>query len=250
MEQPASSWAEMLQKVLQILYSEDKSIITSLASRNSEGIAVYFGYDASVFNNSAEIGDGIYVLTNSSTQQKLYLLSQVFELYNLDTSDLVFYLRDENTGNDDEAGTRYETRRKYWTYALDIIKKEHGDNGSFQNVNPTKANWINGYFGIGGIEIACVANMDCVRVEICIKKSIKEENKKIFDRLINHKEAIENSMGIPLIWDRGEDKKSAKIYCQLQEVSIEHEVDWPQMAKFHAEWSKKFLEIFTPYLGI
>ena len=250
MEQPASSWAEMLQKVLQILYSEDKSIITSLASRNSEGIAVYFGYDASAFTNSAEIGDGIYVLTNSSTQQKLYLLSQVFELYNLDTSDLVFYLRDENTGNDDEAGTRYETRRKYWTYALDIIKKEHGDNGSFQNVNPTKANWINGYFGIGGIEIVCVANMDCARVEICIMKSIKEENKKIFDRLINHKEAIENSMGIPLIWDRGEDKKSAKIYCQLQEVSIEHEVDWPQMAKFHAEWSKKFLEIFTPYLGI
>ena len=248
MEQPANSWAEMLQKVLQLLYSEDKSIITSLASRNPEGIAAYFVYDANVFANSAEIGDGIYVSTNSSTQQKLYLLCQVFELYNLDTSDLVFYLRDENTDNNDEVGTRFETRRKYWTFALDVLRKEHGDNGIFRNVNPTKANWISGYFGVSGVEIECVANMDCARVEILIKKPTKEENKKIFDELMNNRDTIENAMGVPLTWDRGDDKKSAKIFYQIQDVSIENEADWPQMAKFQSEWSYRFLEIFTPYL--
>lgn len=39
-----------------------------------------------------------------------------------------------------------------------------------------------------------------------------------------------------------------KIYCQLDNVSIENEVDWLQMARFHAEWSKKFHDVIVPYL--
>ena len=249
MEQPAVSWVEMLQKVLQLLYSEDKSIITTLASRNSDMISAYFGYDDSAFTNSAEIGDGIYVLTNSNTQQKLNLLSRLFELYNIDPSDLVFYLRDENLNTEDEAGTRYEVRRKYWTYALELIKKEHGEDGLFKNVSPSKANWISGYFGVGGIEINCVANMNSARVEVYIKKPAKEANKKIFDELIKHKEHIEKAMGVSLTWNRGDDIKSSKIYYQINDVSIEHEADWQQMAMFHAEWSKKFLNVFSPYFA-
>lgn len=248
MEQPTVSWVEMLQKVLQILYSEDKSIIISLASRKSEGISAYFGYDDSAFANSAEIGDGIYVLTKSNTQQKLYLLTQVFDLYHLDPSDLVFYLRDENTETEDEAGTRYEVRRKYWTYALEVIKQEYGGDGPFKNVNPSKSNWITGYFGVGGLEINCVANFDSARVEIYIKRPIKEENKEIFDDLMKNKETIEKEMGVPLIWNRGDDIKASKIYYQWQNVSIENESEWHQMAKFHAVWSKKLLDVFTPYL--
>ena len=55
-------------------------------------------------------------------------------------------------------------------------------------------------------------------------------------------------MGVHLNWNRGDDIKSSKIYYQLQDVSIENESDWHQMAKFHAIWSKKFLDIFTPYI--
>ena len=210
-------------------------------------ISAYFGYDTSAFTNSAEIGDDIYVLTNSDTQRKLNLLIRMFELYHLDPSDLVFYLRDENTDAEDETGTRYEVRRKYWAYALELIRKEHGKDGSFKNVSPSKANWISGYFGVGGIEINCVANMDSARVEVYIKKPTKEENKKIFDDLTKHKDSIEKAMGVPLIWNRRDDIKSSKIYYQINDVSIEHEADWQQMAMFHAEWSKKFLDVFRPY---
>ena len=81
---------------------------------------------------------GIDVWTNTSTQSKLSVLSRVFKLYDADPTDLVFYLRDENEGVEDEVGTRYDLRRKYWTYALDYIKKAHGEGGSFSNVNPSK----------------------------------------------------------------------------------------------------------------
>ncbi len=38
--------------------------------------------------------------------------------FSMNEADLVFYLRDKNEGVGDEVGTRYELRRKYWTYSL------------------------------------------------------------------------------------------------------------------------------------
>lgn len=247
-EQPATSWVEMFQKVLQILYAADKNVITKLAASKEDNIALHFSMNETDFTKSAEIGDGIYVWTNTSTQSKLSVLSRVFKLYDADPTDLVFYLRDENEGVEDEVGTRYELRRKYWTYALDYIKKTHGEGGSFSNVNPSKENWINGFFGISGFSLCCVANYDSARVELYFGKAKKEDNKKAFDAVILHKDAIENSLGVKLIWNRGDDIKSSKISYQINNVSIENETDWLQMAKFHAHWSKKFYDVIVPYL--
>ncbi|MGR7840798.1 DUF262 domain-containing protein [Finegoldia sp. P3-F-LR] len=106
-EQPVSSWVEMFQKVLQILYAEDRSIIIKLAVSTEDNVARHFTTNESDFKKSVEIGDGIFVWTNSSTQSKISVLNRVFELYDADPSDLVFYLRDENESVDKETGTRY-----------------------------------------------------------------------------------------------------------------------------------------------
>lgn len=42
----------------------------------------------------------------------------------------------------------------------------------------------------------------------------------------------------------------ARATIQLDNVSIENEDDWPQMAKFHAEWSKKFYDLIVPYITV
>lgn len=248
-EQPVSSWVEMFQKVLQILYAEDKSVITKLAASTEDNVALHFSMKESDFTKSVEIGDGIFVWTNTSTQSKLSVLSRVFKLYDTDPSDLVFYLRDENESVENEAGTRYELRRKYWAYALEPIKEAHGEGGSFCNVNPSKENWINGFFGVSGFNISCIANFDSARVDLYLGKAKKEENKKAFDMLMSHKDDIEKALGVSLVWSRGDDIKSSKISYQLNSVSIENETDWLQMARFHAEWSKKFYDVIVPYLG-
>lgn len=248
-EQPVSSWVEMFQKVLQILYAEDKGIITKFAASSEDSIALHFSMNESDFVKSVEIGDGIYVLTNTSTQTKLSVLNRVFKLYDADPTDLVFYLRDENEGVEDEAGTRYELRRKYWTYALEMIKQDHGEGGCFSNVNTSKENWVSGFFGISGFNISCIANFDLARVDLYFGKAKKEENKKAFDALIAHKEDIEKTLGVQLIWNRGDDIKSSKVSYQLSGVSISNETDWLQMARFHAEWSKKFYDVILPYLN-
>lgn len=248
-EQPVSSWVEMFQKVLQILYAEDKSVITKLAASTEDGLALNFTMNEADFKKTVEIGDGIYVWTNTSTQTKLSVLNKVFKLYDADPSDLVFYLRDENESAEEEAGTRYELRRKYWAYALDFIKEINAENASFANVNPSKENWISGFIGISGFKISCLANIDFVRVDLHLGKVKKEENKKAFDMLMTHKDDIENALGVSLIWSRGDDIKTSKISYQLNGVSIYNETDWLQMANFHAVWSKKFYDVIVPYLG-
>ena len=98
-EQPVSSWVEMFQKVLQILYAEDKSVITKLAVSTEDNIAQHFTINVEDFKKKVEIGDGIFVWTNSSTQSKILVLNRLFRLYDDNPSDLVFYLRDESEKN-------------------------------------------------------------------------------------------------------------------------------------------------------
>ena len=247
-EQPVTSWVEMFQKVIQILYAEDKAIITKLAMSEEENIALHFSANPDTFTKSLEIGDGIYVWTNTSTQSKLSVLNRLFKLYDEDPADLVFYLRDENESNADEPGSRYELRRKYWTYALPIIQKAHGKGGSFSNVNPSRDNWINGFFGVGGFYLCCVANYDAARAEVVFGRGNKQENKAAFDSLYTHKAEIESALGTTLQWNRGNDIKSSKVFIQLNSVSIENETDWLQMANFHADWTKRFYDVIVPYI--
>lgn len=94
-------------------------------------------YKCGCISKSLEIGDGIYVWTNTSTQSKPSVLSRLFKLYDEAPADLVFYFRDGNDANADEPGSCHELRRKYWTYALPIIQKAHGVDGSFSNVSPS-----------------------------------------------------------------------------------------------------------------
>lgn len=247
-EQPVGSWAEMYEKVLRILYAEDMSIIENLAGSSEEGVPYHFSTNKNAFIKSAEVGEGIYVLTNSSTQNKLSVLKRVFKLYNEDPNDLVFYLRDNNSQAEEEAGTRFEVRRKYWAFALEKIKEANSESHMFRNVTPAKGNWINGAFGIGSFYICCVANSDSARVDLYMGKKDKHANKAAYDKLLANKSAIESVLGAALIWNRGDDVNSSKVSCQLNNVSIESETDWLQMANFQAQWSKKFYDVLVPYL--
>ena len=76
----------------------------------------------------------------------------------------------------------------------------------------------------------------------------RDQNKESFDYLVAYRTEIENKLGVSLTWSRGEDTKSSKVCYRLNDVSIENEEDWPRMAKFHTEWSKKFYDVIVPYL--
>lgn len=245
-EQLAASWAAVFQQVIKILYEEDSAIIKKLALSSEPGLAQHFGTKASEFNNSAEIADGIVVWSNTSTQSKMSVLLRLFELYGEKPENLVFYLKEEE---EEEDGSRFRLRRRYWTYALEVLQSVHVESGCYSKVNPTRDNWLNGFFGIGGFYVCAVANYDHARAELVMQRSVEAENKEAFDKIHAHREEIEGKLGRELIWDRGEEKKSSKVYVVLNGVSIENEDDWPEMARFQAEWTKKFYDVLVPYFS-
>lgn len=246
-EQPVVSWVEMYTKVLRALYLEDKTIITKIALSTDDDLSIHFSTNKRIFKKCDEIGDNVYVQTNTNTQSKLSVLNRLYKLYGMDPTDLVFYLRDSND-KEAEKGTRFEIRRRYWGYALKFIKEENFDNKSFDNVNTSKENWINGTFGIGGFAICCIANYDFARVDVYFGKTNANENKIAFDNVMLHKLEIESNLAVNLEWDRGDDVKRSIISYRLENVSIYNENDWLQIAKFHAKWSKKFIDAIVPYL--
>ncbi|SDZ76384.1 Uncharacterized conserved protein, contains ParB-like and HNH nuclease domains [Pseudobutyrivibrio sp. ACV-2] len=251
-EQPAESWTDMYVKVLKMLHSDDASLLTRLAYENDVNVdlSTYFSTNENAFNSNSEIAAGIYVLTGLSTQQKASVLRRVFKLYGVDASELVFFLKDQETEEKavKSEAARFELRRRYWSFALPYIQKEHGVNGSFSNVHPGKDNWLSGWFGISGFNVSCVANYDLARIDFYMGKSNRDLNKQAFDLLVKHKSEIEEELGVSLNWDRGENIKASFISYALNGVSITNETDWIRMAKFHAEWSKKICDVLLPYL--
>lgn len=248
-EQPVASWADMYQQVITMLHSENKAVLTKLAVSQDPAVdlSLHFSMSPTSFNSCRQIDTDLYVWTGTDTQYKINNLRKIFAIFDVPESELVFYLKDEDN-SETVAGNRYEIRKKYWEYTLPQLKNAFSENGLFGNVNPVTSNWIAGFVGIPGIHIDCVANFDESRVELYLGMASKEKNKELFDFLFARKDNIEKVIGAQLIWSRMDDNKASKIHTFLPDVDISKDIDWPRMAKFHVDVSKKLYLAFKEHL--
>ena len=238
----------MFEHVVKFLHQKDKSVLSGLAySSSSTDLANYVSSTEEGLRSALKIDDHIFMERNTSTALKMSILRRLFALYDADPMDLVFYLKDTESEKVAEA-SRYEIRKRYWTYALPLIQKQHAHRGTFTNCSPTTSNSTYGYFGISGFHIDCTANYDDAAVYFYMGKSDTAQNKSAFELLVSHREEIEEQVGATLNWDRADHCKASWIGYHLRDVSITNEADWPRMAKFHAEWSDKICNAILPYL--
>lgn len=248
-EQPVASWADMYQQVITMLHSENKAVLTKLAVSQDPAVdlSLHFSMSPTSFNSCRQIDTDLYVWTGTDTQYKINNLRKIFAIFDVPESELVFYLKDEDN-SETVAGNRYEIRKKYWEYTLPQLKNAFSENGLFENVNPVTSNWIAGFVGIPGIHIDCVANFDESRVELYLGMASKEKNKELFGFLFARKDNIEKVIGTQLIWSRMDDNKASKIHTFLPGVDISKDIDWPRMAKFHVDATKKLYLAFKEHL--
>lgn len=119
-----------MERMLKILHAENPAVLTMLANAvdPEDELNYYVKNDPSKLRGSLKIDDGIFVERNTSTNTKINFLKKLFRAYGTDSSNLVFYLYDTSntTLKSDEEGTRFELRRRYWTLALEYIKKAFG----------------------------------------------------------------------------------------------------------------------------
>ena len=139
-------------------------------------------------------------------------------------------------------------RRRFWAYALPIIKEAHGPERAFRNVTTSKEYWLSSGIGINGFYLTCEAKADNAAVCLSLTNGDRDKNKSAFDYLFSRKAEIETELGTELTWWRLDNKKASYVSFYRQGVSINDEDTWLQMAEFHAEWSKKFFDALVPLL--
>ncbi|UOQ44066.1 DUF4268 domain-containing protein [Halobacillus salinarum] len=129
----------------------------------------------------------------------------------------------------EESKTRHNTRILFWKKLLPHINKK---TELFKNISPSKDNWIGAGTGISSVSYNFVMSRSYARVEVYLQRSVKEENKFIFEELGKFKDSIENKFGDSLTWERLDNKKASRIKYQKDDVNIYNEEDWEDMINF------------------
>lgn len=239
------NWSDAFTFIIKILHEEDKSQLINLVDEKPRELLSYsFSKNYNVFHNYEKIDENIFVSTNNNTNTKIRILSKLFELYEEDTDNLIFYFEDA----DNFDRTLGNIKEEYWNYAIPIIREANKDNDTFKNVTRSKSSWINGTFGIGGFYITCYFYMNSAKVSITLNNRKKRENKETFDYLSEFKESIESNLGLRLSWNRLDDKNMSSIDCKIENINSKDKANWEKIAKFHAETSHKFYNEFVPIL--
>ena len=124
---------------------------------------------------------------------------------------------------------RHVIRREFWSQLLQEMNKK---TSLFQNISPSKDNWISCGSGHSGLPYTLVATKAYARVELWINRGSQEENKRIFDELYKHKEEIETSFGHKLEWERLDDGKGSRLAYYLRDGSVFNREDWNKIIDF------------------
>ncbi len=152
----------------------------------------------------------------------------------------------EEVGAQEELKEKQKKRFEFWSNYLEEINKV---SKLYQNVSPSKDHWISAGSGMSNVAYATSVTADTIRLELGMLSKSREENKNVFDRLLESREAIEEKFGKPLIWERLDDKKMSRIKYEKTGVSYLNQEDWPEIFEFTKEVLPKFESAIKPYLN-
>ena len=244
-ESSFKNWVDAFTFIIKTLHEEDKSQLINLVREEPRDVlGLNFFTSSDDLRSFEKIDEDIFVSTNNNTNTKIRILSKLFELYEEDLDNLIFYFED----SDNFDRTPENIKEEYWYYAIPIIKEANIDNGTFVNVTRSKSSWIAGTTGTSGFYISCYYYMKSAKVLMTLNKPDKEVNKAAFDYLYKNKEIIENNLGLKLYWNRLDDNKMSTIDVAIENINSRDKSNWEKIAKFHAEMSDAFYKEFVPRL--
>jgi hypothetical protein len=148
----------------------------------------------------------------------------------------------ESESNSDS--NRFNIRKKFWKQLLPLLN----NTDLFNNVNPSKDQWLSSGAGIAGVAYTFVITKSYVRIELTISTSSKETNKIYFKNLLKNKEDIEGAIDISLVWEELPENKMSRIKIEKQGVNIFNEYDWQTMNEFLVSNLPKFENALQPYI--
>ncbi len=119
----------------------------------------------------------------------------------------------------------------YWSNLLDYFSKQN--HNLYRNRTKSKDGWIGTGAGISNVSYNLILLKSEIRVELYINQSKTENNKLIFDKLLEYKGVIESKFGEPLVWERLDNKRASRISYSLSEFYRDERDKWNEAIKWH-----------------
>jgi hypothetical protein len=147
-----------------------------------------------------------------------------------------------------EIAERYSLRRRWWTMLLERasrVSKLHA------HITPGDYSWLGASAGIRGLNLNYSVTQEECSAELYIDrgKDSEQENKLIFDQLYANREAIEQTFGGPLNWQRLEGKRASRIrYSQKGGGYRSPEEQWPEIQDSIIQLMNKLEKALRPFL--
>jgi hypothetical protein len=136
---------------------------------------------------------------------------------------------------------REKLRLAFWEQTLAALEKAGVT--LYSNVSPSKDHWLHAGSGLNGAPFTMIFSHKEARVEHSLGRGNKEENKWLFDRLHEQKDAIEADFGAPLEWRRLDDKKTSRIRYWKEFDGYDQE-KWPEMIEWLTKHVKQLEKAF------
>jgi hypothetical protein len=127
----------------------------------------------------------------------------------------------------ENAKERHNRRSAFWTRTLERLR--NSEVKLYNNISPSRDQWLSAGCGVSGCHYSLIFGRDEARVELNLKRSSAEENRRLFDHFHAQKDALEHAFGGVLQWDRGsDDRKSCRIFFGEPFDGYDEE-NWPEM---------------------
>lgn len=136
-------------------------------------------------------------------------------------------------------------RQKFWVLVLEAIRAAGLER--WQNISPSRDNWISASVGVPGCRISLLFNLREIRVELQIDRPDPNENKWLFDCLSERREELAQGFGDELDWRRLDDNRWSLIVCRASRDGQDEE-QWPEMVAWLRDHYQKIDAAFVPTL--
>jgi len=190
---------------------------------------------------------------NESTDASFYMFKvEAIQIGDSDTAPLLTLI----VGPTEEArevgeskkewAERHSIRHDFWSQLLERIG---GRTSLHTNIRPSRDGWISTGAGRSGLSLTYSIREHNGQVELYIDRGNQEENKAIFDQILEKKEEIEHDFGGPLDWQRLDAKRASRIrkvidlggyrdqdrWPEIQDIMIDAMIHFNQALKKHIE---------------
>lgn len=141
--------------------------------------------------------------------------------------------------------TRHQLRTDFWHMTLEALRRANVE--LFGKVSPSRDHWLNAGSGLSGVYYSMIFNKDEARVNFVLGRTSKEQNKALFDSLLDKKDLLDAGFGERLSWRRMDNKKVSIIEFAKPFNGHSRE-SWPDMIAWLVEHIQRLEKAFDPQI--